>query len=302
MQPAVTVVIDSLPDRGKWKFYPERYPDALVTEWAGYTAPISDEATKALLTCDVIFSAETWYDPLVPRLARMQGVASVLYVNPELHRMEESNEATAVWAPTSWRIEQIPRAEHVSMPVALDRLEGNPVGDTFFHLGGHKARGDRNGMEVAIRAARLAGIPLHVSSQDDLRVAGHGVTLMPAKDDYWEMYAGHGVLVMPRKYGGLCLPTQEALAAGLAVIMTDVSPNQEWPVALTRTVRAAKTKMIGGMVDMIEPDRQSLADEMRRMLDIDYRGGWQAKGRVWAQAHSWGELKAEWLARLAELC
>lgn len=51
LNPAVTVVIDSLPDRGAWKFYPERFPDAIVTEWAGYTAPISVEATSALLSC-----------------------------------------------------------------------------------------------------------------------------------------------------------------------------------------------------------------------------------------------------------
>lgn len=301
LNPAVTVLIDSIPDRGKWKFYSERFPDAIITEWAGYTAPISDEAIKALLTCDVIFSAETWYDPLIPRLARFDGVASVLYVNPELHRPEESAEATAVWVPTPWRIEQIPKAEYVPMPVALDRLAANPVGDTFLHLGGHKARGDRNGMEAAIRAARYAGIPLTVTTQDDIRVAAPGITLESGKDNYWEMYEGHGVLVMPRKYGGLCLPTQEALAAGLAVIMTDTSPNQIWPVALTKTDRAQRAKMIGGVVDMIEPNRQALAEEMTRMLNLDYRAEWQAKGRGWAATNSWGMLKAEWLARLVEL-
>lgn len=301
LNPAVTVVVDSLPDRGKWKFYPERYPGALVTEWAGYTAPISDEASRALLSCDLIFSVETPYDPDLFRSAKERGVATVLYVNPELHREHETELATAVWCPTKWRIDLIPRVEWVPMPVAVDRFVDHQPGEKYLFLGGHKARLDRNGMETAIRAARYAGIPLTVTTQDRIRLDGRGIILGLEQEDYWRMYDGHGVLVMPRKYGGLSLGVQEAMAAGLAVIMSDCPPNQDWPVALVKNVRAQRVNMVGGTIDVYETDRRLLAEEMQRMLDLDYRQEWQAKGRQWAEAHSWSALWPEWMARLAEL-
>jgi hypothetical protein len=301
LNPAVTVLIDSIPDRGRWKFYPERFTDAVITEWEGYTAPISAEAEDALLTCDVIFTVETPYSVTLFEKARAKGIATVIYVNPELWREHETEHASAVWVPTAWRNELIPRAEIVPMPVALDRFQFNP-GNKYLHLGGHKARLDRNGMELSIRAARYAQIPLTVTTQDRLRMDGRGIQLMMEKENYWEMYEGHGVLVMPRKYGGLCLPVQEAMAAGLAVIMSDTAPNADWPVALVKARRTQRSTMVGGVIDIYETDKLALAEEMTRMLDLDYRREFQERGRAWAEAHSWGELKAEWLARLAELC
>lgn len=302
LNPAVTVLIDSIPDRGKWAFFPERFPDAIVTEWEGYTAPISEEAETALLNCDVIFTVETPYSPTLFERARDRGVATVIYVNPELHRLHETELATQVWLPTLWRFGDVPNAVHVTMPVALDRLPYRP-GEGFLHLGGHKARMDRNGMETAIRAARAAGVTMTVTSQDlGLRFQGRGVIHGPTLDNYWEMYEGFGVLVMPRKYGGLCLPVQESLASGLAVIMTDCEPNQHWPVSLVAAQRTQKIRMVGGDIQLYEPFKQLLAEEMLRMVDLDYRRVFQERGRAWAEANSWEVQAPIWQARLAALC
>jgi glycosyltransferase involved in cell wall biosynthesis len=35
-------------------------------------------------------------------------------------------------------------------------------------------------------------------------------------------------MVMPRRYGGLCMPVNEALGAGMPVIMPYISPNNSW--------------------------------------------------------------------------
>jgi hypothetical protein len=223
-------------------------------------------------------------------------------VNPELWREHETEPSTKVWCATKWRMNHIPRAELVPMPVALDRLKDNPVGEGFLHLGGHKARQDRNGMETSIRAARMAGVDLTVTSQDRIHLAGRGITQGPTLDNYWEMYEGFGVLVMPRKYGGLCLPVQEAMAAGLAVIMTNTSPNDDWPVALVECRKTQRIKMPGGEIDLYETDRGPLSAEMRLMSRPDYRAEWQEKGRLWAEKNSWDWYRAEWMARLAELC
>jgi glycosyltransferase involved in cell wall biosynthesis len=172
------------------------------------------------------------------------------------------------------------------MPVALDRFT-EPTGDKFLHVGGHKARGDRNGTETAIRASRKAQIPLTVTTQDRVRMAGRGVTQPRSVPDYWRLYDGHGVLVMPRRYGGLSLVVQEAMAAGLAVIMPDCSPNQDWPVSLVGGRWTHTIKMAGGDIPFYDLDLTALIDEMRRMLDLNYRAEWQAKSREWASANSW---------------
>ena len=39
------------------------------------------------------------------------------------------------------------------------------------------------------------------------------------------LYAGFDPLILPRRYGGLCLPMNEALRSGLPVIMFNVSPS-----------------------------------------------------------------------------
>lgn len=303
LNPAVTVCVDISPidPNGNWPQQFERFPDAIISPWSGYLNPLSAEAVDALLTCDILFSVETTYDPKLYELARQRGIATVIYVNPELWRPHETDYASAVWVPSRWKIDRIPRAEWVPMPVALDRFNG-VGGMSYLHVGGHKARGDRNGMETAIRAARYAGITLNVTTQDRLRIAGRGVTQQPSVENYWDLYSDYGVLVMPRKYGGLSLPVQEAMAAGLAVIMSDCPPNGDWPVSRIAGRFVQRVQMPGGQVELFDTDRIALATEMQRMADLDYRAEWQDKGRAWALAHSWHQLKAEWLARLAELC
>lgn len=284
----------------KWHQFFERYPDAIVSPWGGYLTSLTPEALDALLSCDVILTFETWYDPTIPELAESKGVGTVIMVNPELWRPHETEHASAVWVPTDWRLSEIPRAEVVTMPVALDRLPYQP-GEGFLHLGGHKARNDRNGMEIAIRAARYAGIPLTVTSQDKVKLVTRGIGHGPTLDNYWEMYQGYGVLVFPRKYGGLSLAVQEALASGLAVIMSHTSPNQHWPVSLVPCLKAQKMMMPGGMIEIYETDRRALAEEMQRMTDLEYRREFQERGRAWAEANSWEKLGPEWLARLEAL-
>jgi glycosyltransferase involved in cell wall biosynthesis len=44
-------------------------------------------------------------------------------------------------------------------------------------------------------------------------------------DDRAGLYEGLDALILPHRYGGLCLPMNEALTSGLPVIMSNMSPN-----------------------------------------------------------------------------
>src|SRR5581483_7515404 len=46
--------------------------------------------------------------------------------------------------------------------------------------------------------------------------------------NYEDIYKKGSVLVLPRKYGGNCLPMNEALSAGMPVIMSNISPQADF--------------------------------------------------------------------------
>ena len=83
------------------------------------------------------------------------------------------------------------------------------------------------------------------------------------KLDQNELYSDFDVMIMPRRYGGLCLPMNEALCSGLPVIMTDISPNnrvlpKEWLVK-------SKVKMqfmTRTMIDCYMSDLKDLAERI----------------------------------------
>ena len=47
-------------------------------------------------------------------------------------------------------------------------------------------------------------------------------------ENYWDCYTEGDVMVLPRRWGGLSLPTNEAIAAGMPCLMPDISPNNTW--------------------------------------------------------------------------
>jgi glycosyltransferase involved in cell wall biosynthesis len=50
-----------------------------------------------------------------------------------------------------------------------------------------------------------------------------------APEEQQTLYEGFDALIMPRRYGGLCLPMNEALTSGLPVIMSDTSQQRRSP-------------------------------------------------------------------------
>jgi hypothetical protein len=275
LRPDVTVCIDVSPisNHRSQPQHLEWYPDAVITPWSGHRHPVTDDALDALASCDTVLSVETWYDLRIPQ----QAARSVLYVNPELYRAEEV--ATHYWAPTSWEIDRLPAGTRVvPMPVATDRPWRR--GEGFLAVEGTGAMGDRNGVDIAREAARLAGVPLQVASQLD----GRGVA------EPWDLYALGDVLVLPRRYGGLSLVAQEAMAAGLAVVMPDCEPNA-WPVNLVMGRYLGSVVVPGGRFATFRADPVALAELMR---DRSWVPTYQRRSLQWAAEHSWDVLLPRW--------
>ena len=193
---------------------------------------------KALLSCDVVYSAETFYDPRLDEAAEAGRIRTVRHVNPELFGGEY---ATAYWYPTSWRpVDHLPPGPVMPLGIPDDWIRGRPAGPGLaLHVGGHRAAGDRNGTKLAIDIAqRSKHWRWRFTSQDGIGAVPRGLIARTefVKDthDRWELYDGCAVLLLPRRYGGQSLPVVEAAARGLAVVMPDTPPNSEYPTVLVK--------------------------------------------------------------------
>ena len=293
LKPDVTVVVDFSRLPAHLTQHRDRYPGALFTTWKGVGFHFDNiKAMPALRSCDVVFSVETFYDLRVHEQAK----AAVLYVNPELFRGYGS---PTYWAPTDWLHDRLPAGTRVvPFPVAADRPWRR--GEGFLHVAGRNASYDRNGTRPAADATKRIGHFLRMLHQVDMPSI-QGAIQLGAEDNYWDVYSHGDVLVMPRRYGGMCLPVQEALAAGLQVVMTDIAPNPQWPVELVGGALST-VKTVGpdrhNRIPAMDVDVVALAECLRTV--VERRDETLEARRAWVESHSWTALLPVWREALED--
>lgn len=290
----------------------DRYPGAVVSPFVD--GRLDESVVRPWLEgLDVVYSAETFYDWRLIDWAADAGVRTVCHVMPEFFN-DDTDRADVLWAPTSWRIDQLPaRTGIVPVPVARDRWPrpvGRRVGEFhWLHVAGHRAMNDRNGTGAVARVVRhLRGEHrIHVTSQDT-RLAPIGSTRsvrVTAKRgglaNYWDLYAGVQALVLPRRYGGLCLPAQEAMAAGLAVVMPDCEPQSStWPIIPIPCEASGSIETSAGEIPLFSVVPRLFArvlDELAAEPQLVEEA--QAAALEWASANSWDARRADIVAALA---
>lgn len=316
LRPASVLLVDMGPLARGFPMYPARYPGATVVTYDDGTLPEA-EVRRWLRGLDVVYTAETFYDWRIPLWAEEAGVATVCHVMPEFH-VERPGLPTRWWAPTTWRLDSLPEgARVVPVPVADDRFAFRPSPPgarlRLLHSAGHRAMGDRNGTAATCEALRRVRGPLEVTlaCQDARMVAPRlgtrrGVVVRARTGghaDYWAAYEGHDALVLPRRYGGLCLPVQEAMAAGLAVVMTDAEPQSStWPVRLVPSRRGRPMRMPAGQVVPVDADTVRLARAIDALADPATLAALKEGSVEWALEHRWSVLRPLYEAELADAC
>ena len=93
--------------------------------------------------------------------------------------------------------------------------------------------------------------------------------------------------------------SSEAASAGVPVLMTDLSPQDEWS-GVDSSINASKGQvhvMRGGKFHVAEPNPRSIAEALLRYTsdDGEHRHAWQQAASEWAVAGSWGNVKDRWL-------
>jgi len=311
MHPTKTMVVDCpslkpLPLRHDW------YPGATWIKGL----PTAQDFRNWLRGLDVVYTAETGYNPSLWSEAERVSIETVLHTNFEFL---DRNDRPTLWAaPSKWRYNEIPDPKtFLPVPVDLDRFTPNEAthATRFLHVIGRPAAHDRNGTTDLLKALHFiqSQITVTITCQEPGHVRGlarqHRVSANPNvtlairegdTPDSAELYRDQDVLVLPRRFGGLCLPAHEALAAGLPVVMPDIEPNgwlpAEWLVPAQKTgTFQAKTR-----IDLHATDPQILAQKIDHFVqDPAFFTQAQKQARELADGLSWQTLKPRYEKVLA---
>lgn len=282
--------------------HPERYKDFQCICTSGF--PTERDIARFLQGLDVVFVCETPLNYNLFAQARRRGVKTILQPNHEFndyHQRPTLPLPDLFALPSPWHYDDLPYENKrlLNVPVATEKLPQHP-GDRpfrrFLHVAGRPAVHDRNGTRETIEAFKMiwcqdATLTIRVQGGgEEYRecAAGDPRITIDSTDipNYWEAYQGFDCLVLPRKYGGLCLPMQEALGSGIPVIMTDTSPSCDvLPRCWLCEADRAGEFMTRTMIDIDVADTVDLA----AMIDWFCSLGPATAARVYEQARDLGE-------------
>lgn len=321
VQPDRTLIVDltGKSESGKdLTVHPERFPgDTLVSGVPGR------RMLNAFLDgLDAVFTMETPYNYELYSLARQRGIRTVLQGNWELldylQDGPHQNHLPDVLAlPSTWHLSEArhrlgDRMEVIHLPVPIEELPSPAeppllplTASRFLHVAGYPAVGDRNGTRDLLAALRYVKSTITVAltcqrpgflgALIDSGQTPDNVTLVidsAPTEHFWDLYHRQHALILPRRYGGLCLPLNEAAGAGIPTLMPDISPNSDWlppdwltPATLDNTIYT-KT-----LIDVYRTDPLGLATRIDRLAtDEDFYGKTRRQARMLAEKYSWDAL------------
>lgn len=217
--------------------------------------PSNDDCEWLVDGMDIVFVCETPLNYHLFEYANKKGVKVVQQYNYEfLDYFKNPNlpKPTVLASPSKWGLDVVKSkewAEVVYWPVPVDtskiKYRSHEKCETLIHILGRPAAYDRNGTLVFLDLVKKLGkkfkYKLYAQLPEDqksllafesiraklkeVHAENENLTVVYNCPENTRMYEEGDILIMPRRYGGLCLPMWEALASGMPVIMTDISPN-----------------------------------------------------------------------------
>jgi glycosyltransferase involved in cell wall biosynthesis len=228
----------------KFKQHPEWYKDYNTTYINGFLQ--DDDVRKIMNEADIVLTAETFYNNRFIDIAELYGVKTINQINYEFFDPLANRNLlipSVVAMPSYWHLQdmsrQTQRCIYLPPPIFLEdfsevrKVNRERTGKKrFLHVAGKMATHDRAGTKSLLDSLKYSTedfeLVIKVQSGEQLNTVDPRVTFdYTSLDDERELYRGFDAMVQPRRYAGLNLPMNEALAAGLPVIMTDISPNNQ---------------------------------------------------------------------------
>lgn len=246
--------------------------------------PTNQQVDDFLKDLDVVFVCENPLNYYLFERAKELGVKTIQQPNYEFFEYmfkPELPRPDALALPSRWNEEAIratglfDRIEYLPLPVDTSVLSLREITEvkTLFHVAGRTASLDRNGTLTYINAVRR--MPRNINARfllycqtptPEIRnlVRSTRIELIESVVEPKSLYEEGDIMVLPRRYGGLCLPLNEAIGCGIPVLMPNIDPNNkwlpiEWLVPVMRKFRDFRSK---SDVKVYDTDPLALAKQM----------------------------------------
>jgi len=277
--------------------------------------PKKDQIQRFLQDLDVVFTCETPYNYELYTIAKNMGVKTVNQYNPEFfdHFIHNYPMPDMFIAPSMWKFKEIDlfcksnNIKHKYLHFPVDRAiftYRNRTTKKIMHVAGKPAAHDRNGTWDFMQAVPNGVVVTQDESfAKQIRTRYRQCNVFTKVPNPENMYNFGDIMIMPRRYGGNCLPLNEALSCGLPVIMPDVSPNnhllpKEWLVE-ARITGYFEPRV---KVDLYSVDPASLHKKVKEIKESWNIAEESKKADEIAKSISWEVMYDKYIETFEELC
>lgn len=289
LNPDKVLIIDSRPFNKNEQFF-ETYKGYYKQISRGFLT--DQEINRFLINLDTVITCELFYSNNFVNIANRRGVKTFNQYNYEFFDNFSNPNLTLptqLISPSKWHLEEMQNnfgVVYLPPPINSVAFEdvfqynNRRVGKRrFLHVVGREAVNDRNGTLDLLDSLQ------YTTSDFELVVKIQNNSSLPEKYidpritfdfssplDEVELYRDFDAMILPRRYAGLCLPMNEALMAGLPVIMTDIDPNnkilpKKWLVASERKGHfMTRTK-----IDIYSAKHKDLAKKIDELVNLSDR-------------------------------
>lgn len=286
--------------------HPERYEKGNVRICK--EKPDQSDLNWLLGGIDVLVVFETVYSSEVLSQAKQRGIATIMQPNWEW--FDEKDRPDLLIPPSLWHFEDYPDPKiYLPAPVNRDLIpfKLREKAKVFLHNAGNMQAGyDRNGTKILFEAIPLvkSDVKFIIKSQIKIEGSKDGRIEMVCDDklNYWEQWQTDAdVLLYPRRYGGLSLPLNEAMSAGLVPIMIDCDPvNRFLPKELLIKPNGKEELFIRQKVESYSIMPDELAKKIDEIANKDITKFSKISDHI-AENWSWTKLKSKYLRILNKI-
>ncbi len=185
-------------------------------------------------------------------------------------------------------------AEHINVPVPDEvQWKQRTYAKVFVHNAGHLGLKGRNGTKELIEAMQYVKSPIKLllRSQVPIRCTDPRVEIKIGDLPYKELFSEGDVFIYPDKFGGSCLPLQEAFASGMAVMSSNRFPSSTWlPNEILIPIEGYQKERIYREFDSAIVDPKKIAETIDRWYGEDI-SKFSLAGKKWGRNNTWNKLK-----------
>lgn len=246
--------------------------------------------------CDKIIFLETPFDWKYILRARERGVKTVFFI------MYECTAKPMPYIPDVLVGGSVMEREYfgdnvivVNVPVPNETVwRKRTIAKTFVHNAGHGGLAGRNGTKELIEAIKYIKSPIKLIIRSQFPLQEYKdprVEYQIGDFPYETLFSEGDVFVYPDKFGGSCLPLQEAFAHGMAVMASDRHPTNTWlPKEILIPIEGYKQDRAYSVIDSAILSPVKIAEHIDSWYNQDITE-FSLAGKKWGEENSWQKLK-----------